>query len=157
MHGPVLNWQRPVDLAAANEKNSGLRRLGEIEQRDYRTYCMSQGLESDREESMRAFHAVWLLEPHRELDGEAPWVRMVKLSVEDLEPLSRRAIISSETGSLYECALDVFMRGDREQSRKRLDAVLAAKPDHALARRLLDRIEGKEPTSGGPRIIIPGS
>jgi hypothetical protein len=71
-----------------------------------------------------------------------------------MPPREARQVIQSHADTLYEYALDLAETNEPERALKRVNAVLAAQPDHSLAARLRDRIQGRAPT---PRlIIVPG-
>jgi len=149
-----LGWQRPVDLE--KRRPGAMEKLNEIERRDYRTYCMAQGADPRQPDLLNPFEDFWLLTPHKELGDRAPWVVQIESIVETLPPYARKSFIEQQANALYQCACDVAEAGEKDRASQRLQCVLEVMPDHALAKRLLDRVEGREPERPAPRIIIPG-
>jgi hypothetical protein len=149
----VFDWQRPVDILAMRDSEA-LAKIGSLRQRDYRTYCLSRGLDGREPEHQKDFDDDWLVEGHAGLDGQPPWAAMLLAETKGMPPREARQVIQSHADTLYEYALDLAETNEPERALKRVNAVLAAQPDHSLAARLRDRIQGRAPT---PRlIIVPG-
>lgn len=149
-----LGWLRPIDLAPTDSENA--KAFEQIAIRDFRAWCLAEGRDSRQPDSWETFQQFWMLEPNPGLDGLTPWAHERRLQTEDAPPPVRERLLQTECDGLYECALNVYARGESEPARKRLRAVLSLLPDHLLAKRLMDRIEGRPPQSTAPRIIIPG-